>query len=75
MSAVAILFPIEVGDKIKLNSRAHKWTRGKEFTVEEIKSWGVICSAKVGYESQPDFYVMRGVAYYRAAWHEIEEPC
>lgn len=55
---------IKPGDVILLNERAKDWTSGERFTVEELKSWGVVCYA-----------VSEGgqVAYYRALWREIDE--
>jgi hypothetical protein len=59
----AMLEALKPGDKIRLNENAREWTRGKVFTVEVVPGFGVLCFEAVG----------NAHAFYRAAWHEIEE--
>jgi hypothetical protein len=58
-------FPIEPGDRIKLNTTAQAWTRNRSFIVDEIYDYGVLC-----YDQDQ----LDGRAYYRASWAEIEAP-
>ena len=66
--------PLEVGDRIRLNSRAREWTHGKIFTVDEVKRWGVICWARANAEDAVHVLVDSDRAFYRANWDEIDAP-
>jgi hypothetical protein len=68
---------LQPGDQIRLNQRAHSWTRGRVFTVAEVKTWGVVCwtAGTVGI----DAHVVqqgphRGQAGYHAPWAQIDGP-
>jgi len=63
---------LKPGDRIYLNCRAREWTRGKVFTVDEVKRWGVDCWTKE--PSDAHRTIERGEYRYPATWDEIEGP-
>lgn len=52
---------IKAGDTILLNEKARAWTRDTVFRVDEVKAWGVICTAGEGTDIP-----------YRATWEQID---
>jgi hypothetical protein len=54
---------LKPGQQIHLNSRAPEWTRGLEFIVQEIRTWGVKCRTQL-----PN----GATAWYKAKWAQIE---
>lgn len=71
---------IERGDRIELNNKAPRWTRGLVFVVDEVKLWGVVCFAEVTREEASKLGVFCRIrdgrlwAGMRAGWEVIEAP-
>jgi hypothetical protein len=64
------------GDRIRLNEKAREWTRGRVFTVDAVRAFGLRCYVAVenaadlpGVHSYPAARVSN--AFYMAMWDEV----
>ena len=68
---------LRVNDRITLNSTARDWTRGRVFTIGEVKKWGVNCWTPPQPGEKIAGVSMTGTetdlkAWYPATWEQIE---